>query len=147
MGEFFGFASMLEQTAHQTTAVAVDEGLLPRSLTVTTSPTSSNESHMAGMDMLAVLGRQFHAAQQLVRLRSTRNPNQVIEEKSTFGKHIADAVALLRRLLVLHHSRSASFWSRIRPSIRFSGQIGLGSLPLHPAQPVSSPPRRPPSPR
>jgi uncharacterized membrane protein len=45
------------------------------------------------MDMLAVLGRQFHSAQQLVRLRSTRNPNEVIEKEATFGEHIADAVA------------------------------------------------------
>jgi uncharacterized membrane protein len=46
------------------------------------------------MDMLAVLGRQFHASQQLVRLRATRNPNEVIEEKTTTGDRIADAVAL-----------------------------------------------------
>jgi uncharacterized membrane protein len=45
------------------------------------------------MDMLAVLGRQFHAAQQLVRLRSTRNPNEVIEQEATFGERLADAVA------------------------------------------------------
>ena len=43
--------------------------------------------------MLAVLGRQFHASQQLVRLRATRNPNEVIEEKTTTGDRIADAVA------------------------------------------------------
>ena len=43
--------------------------------------------------MLAVLGRQFHASQQLVRLRAARNPNQVIEERETFGERIADAVA------------------------------------------------------
>jgi CRP/FNR family cyclic AMP-dependent transcriptional regulator len=47
----------------------------------------------AGMDMLAVLGRQFHAAQQLVRVRAARNPNEVIEEEETFGERIADAVA------------------------------------------------------
>jgi len=47
----------------------------------------------AGMDMLAVLGRQFHGAQQLVRLRSTRNPNEVIEKESTLGERIADSVA------------------------------------------------------
>ncbi len=43
--------------------------------------------------MLAVLGRQFHAAQQLVRVRSTRNPNEVIEQEATFGERIADSVA------------------------------------------------------
>ena len=45
------------------------------------------------MDMLTVLGRQFHASQQLVRLRANRNPNEVIEEETTFGERIADAVA------------------------------------------------------
>src|SRR5438094_447670 len=48
---------------------------------------------LAGMDMLAVLGRQFHASQQLVRTRATRNPNEVIEEQATLGERIADSVA------------------------------------------------------
>jgi uncharacterized membrane protein len=45
------------------------------------------------MDLLTVLGRQFHAAQQLVRVRASRNPNEIIEKKATFGEHIADEVA------------------------------------------------------
>jgi uncharacterized membrane protein len=48
---------------------------------------------MAGMDMLAVLGRQFHASQNLVRIRAMRNPNEVIEDEATFGDRIADSVA------------------------------------------------------
>jgi len=43
--------------------------------------------------MLSVLARQFHASQQLVRLRASRNPNEVIEEEATFGERIADTVA------------------------------------------------------
>jgi CRP/FNR family transcriptional regulator, cyclic AMP receptor protein len=46
----------------------------------------------AGMDMLTVLGKQFHASQQLVRLRAMRNANEVIDEKETFAERIADAV-------------------------------------------------------
>jgi uncharacterized membrane protein len=45
------------------------------------------------MDMLRVLGRQFHASQQLVRLRANRHPNDVIEKDATFGERIADVVA------------------------------------------------------
>ena len=41
--------------------------------------------------MLTVLGRQFHASQQLVRTRATRNPNDVIEEGETRGERIADS--------------------------------------------------------
>ncbi|HZQ18686.1 MAG TPA: DUF1003 domain-containing protein [Terriglobales bacterium] len=91
-GEFFGFASMLEQTPHQTTAIAQEETVCVEvdrhdiSVLLERKP-------MAGMDMLTVLGRQFHASQQLVRVRANRNPNQVIEEKETFGERVADSVA------------------------------------------------------
>ncbi len=91
-GEFFGFASMLEQTPHQTTAFAVEETVC---LEVDRDDIAVllQRKPMAGMDMLTVLGRQFHAAQQLVRLRANRNPNEVIEEEATFGERIADSVA------------------------------------------------------
>jgi uncharacterized membrane protein len=45
------------------------------------------------MDMLTVLGKQFHASQQLVRVRASRNPNAMIEKEATFGERIADTVA------------------------------------------------------
>jgi uncharacterized membrane protein len=45
------------------------------------------------MDLLRTLGRQFHASQQLVRVRANRNPNEVIEQEATLGERIADAVA------------------------------------------------------
>jgi hypothetical protein len=48
---------------------------------------------MAGLDLLAVLGRQFHATQRLVQIRATRNPNEVIAETTTIGGRIADSVA------------------------------------------------------
>jgi CRP/FNR family cyclic AMP-dependent transcriptional regulator len=91
-GEFFGFASMLEQTPHETTALALEETVCVevdrRDIAVLLQ-----RKPLAGMDMLTVLGRQFHASQQLVRLRATRNPNELIETESTFGERIADAVA------------------------------------------------------
>jgi uncharacterized membrane protein len=91
-GEFFGFASMLDKTPHQTTAVAMEK---------TTCVEVSRDDiaillqrkPMAGMDMLTVLGHQFHASQQLVRIRASRNANEIIEEKYTFGERIADVVA------------------------------------------------------
>jgi uncharacterized membrane protein len=91
-GEFFGFASMLEQTPHQTTAIALEPS---ECLEVDRNDIAVllQRKPMAGMDMLTVLGKQFHASQQLVRVRANRNPNQVIEEEATFGQHIADRVA------------------------------------------------------
>ena len=91
-GEFFGFASMLDQTAHQTEAVAVEESVCLEVDRNDISILLQRKPH-AGMDMLTVLGRQFHASQQLVRVRASRNPNDVIEEDMTFGQRIADKVA------------------------------------------------------
>jgi uncharacterized membrane protein len=91
-GDFFGLASMLEHTPHQTSAIAQEECTcleLDRhdiSVLIEKKP-------MAGMDMLTVLARQFHASQQLIRDRANRNPNELIEEESTFGERIADSVA------------------------------------------------------
>ncbi len=92
MGEFFGFASMLDQTPHETNAVALDD--------TTCIEVDRNDIQIllerkphSGMDMLAVLGKQFHGAQRLVRLRAQRNPNEVIEEEETFGERVADSVA------------------------------------------------------
>src|SRR5260221_3490274 len=70
-GEFFCFASMLEKTPHQTNATAVEE-------TTCIDPDRADihdlvqRQPMAGMEMPNVLGRQFHAWQQIVRVRAIR---------------------------------------------------------------------------
>jgi len=91
-GEFFGFASMLDRTPHQTNAVALEETVCVEVDQEDIATLVQRKPH-AAMDMLSVLGRQFHAAQQLVRGRAARNPNEIIEEKATFGERVADAVA------------------------------------------------------
>jgi uncharacterized membrane protein len=91
-GEFFGFASMLEQTPHQTDAIALEPTVCIEVDRNDITVLLHRKPH-AGMDMLSVLGRQLHATQQLVRTRAARNPNEIIEEKSTFGERIADSVA------------------------------------------------------
>ena len=91
-GEFFGFASMLEQTPHQTNAIATEDTVAIEVDRNDILILLQRKPH-AGMDMLTVLGRQFHASQQLVRLRASRNPNVLIEEETTFGERIADTVA------------------------------------------------------
>src|SRR6266852_4537954 len=91
-GEFFGFASMLEQTPHQTTAIALEATVCIEVDRHDIAILLERKPH-AGMDMLTVLRRQFHASQQLVRVRAARNPNELIEEKETLGERIADKVA------------------------------------------------------
>jgi len=91
-GDFFGFASLLDQTPHQTTAIAIEETRCVEVDRHDIAVLLQQKPH-AGMDMLTVLGQHLHSAQQLVRGRAARNPNQMIEEKATVGERIADSVA------------------------------------------------------
>jgi len=91
-GEIFGFASMLAQTPHQTEATAVqatecvEVDLHDITVLLRRKPD-------AGLDLLTVMGKQFHAAERLVRIRAARNPNDVIEGAETLGERVADVVA------------------------------------------------------
>ena len=91
-GAFFGFASMLDQVPHKTSAVATESTTC---LEVDRNDISTllRTKPMAGLDMLTVVARQFHNAQDLIRVRAARNPNSVIEDKETVGERIADRVA------------------------------------------------------
>jgi uncharacterized membrane protein len=91
-GEFFGFASMLEQNPHQTSSLALEE---TSCLEVSRDDIAVllQRKPDAGMDLLTALGRQIHATQELIRLRATRNPNDLFETEETFGEHVADGVA------------------------------------------------------
>jgi uncharacterized membrane protein len=92
VGEIFGFASMLEQTPHHTNAVALEESTCLEIDRNDIAVLLERKPH-AGMDLLTVLGRQFHAAQELARARAGRNPNDLIEKEATLGERVADAVA------------------------------------------------------
>jgi len=91
-GEFFGFASMLEQTSHHTSAIALEQTTCLEISRDDILTLLQRKPH-AGMDLLTTLGRQFHAAEELVRVRASRNPNEFIEQEATFGERIADKVA------------------------------------------------------
>jgi CRP/FNR family cyclic AMP-dependent transcriptional regulator len=91
-GEPFGFASMLDQTPHQTAAMAMEETTCVE-IDRHDIEVLLQKQPMAGMDMMTVMARQFHSSQELVRVRAARNPNQLIEEEETFGERIADKVA------------------------------------------------------
>jgi CRP/FNR family transcriptional regulator, cyclic AMP receptor protein len=91
-GDFFGFASMLEDVPHQTTAIAMEATscieIDREDLTALVS-----RKPLAGLDLLTAIAREIHSTQQLVRVRAARNPNQIIDENETFGERIADKVA------------------------------------------------------
>jgi CRP/FNR family transcriptional regulator, cyclic AMP receptor protein len=91
-GDFFGFASMLEQTPHQTMAIALQDTICLEVSRDDIAVLLERKPH-SGMDLLSTLGRQFHASQQLVRTRATRNPNEIIEQHANWSERIADSVA------------------------------------------------------
>jgi uncharacterized membrane protein len=91
-GEIFGLASMLSASPHQTTAVALEDTV---AIEIDRTDLSQliQRKPMAGLDMLTMVGRQFRAAQDLVRMRAAKNPNEVIEEQLSVGDEVADRVA------------------------------------------------------
>ena len=91
-GEMFGLSSMLSAAPHQTTAIALEE---TASIEIDRDDIAEllQRKPMAGLDMLTMVGRQFRAAQDLVRMRAARNPNEVIAEQLRVGDRVADAVA------------------------------------------------------
>jgi CRP/FNR family cyclic AMP-dependent transcriptional regulator len=91
-GDFFGFASLISETPHQTSAMAEDE-VTCLAIGRDDIATLIARRPAAGLDMLTMQARQFHASQQLVRARANRNPNELIEEQSTWGQRLADSVA------------------------------------------------------
>jgi CRP/FNR family cyclic AMP-dependent transcriptional regulator len=91
-GDFFGMASMLEGTAHRTTAIAMEPTTC---MEVDRHDISVllDKKPQAGLDMLTVLAGEIHNAQKVISDRANRNPNELIDEQETFGERIADHVA------------------------------------------------------
>jgi CRP/FNR family transcriptional regulator, cyclic AMP receptor protein len=118
-GDFFGFASLLEQTPHQTMAIALEETVCLEVSREDIAVLLERKPH-SGMDLLSTLGRQFHASQQLVRTRATRNPNEVIEQHAIWSERIADSVA--------HFGGS---WTFILVFIAFTVVYSLINILLH----------------
>jgi CRP/FNR family cyclic AMP-dependent transcriptional regulator len=91
-GDIFGFASMLESTEHKTTAYATEASTCLE-LDRNDLGALFEKKPMAGLDMLTVLAREIHSAQQMVKERSAKSPNELIDADETFGERIADKVA------------------------------------------------------
>jgi uncharacterized membrane protein len=91
-GDVFGFASMLEGTAHHTTAIATEA---TSCIEVDRNDISAllAAKPQAGLDMLTVIAGEIHTAQRVISGRANRNPNELIDQQETFGERIADRVA------------------------------------------------------
>src|SRR5215471_1125118 len=68
-GEFFGFASMMAERPHQTEAITTEATTCIEVAREDIGELLHRKPH-AGLDMMAVLGRQFQSSQHLVRIRA-----------------------------------------------------------------------------
>jgi uncharacterized membrane protein len=118
-GDFFGFASMLEQTVHQAEAIATEDSSCIEVDRNDLTILFEQKPH-AAMDLLGFLGRQLHLAHDLARKRSLRPPNEVIDEQETFGERIADHVAAF-----------GGSWAFIITFITFMAVYALINVLLH----------------
>lgn len=91
-GDIFGMSSLLAQSEHLTTAVAMDPTY---TIEIDRSDISIllQRKPMAGLDMMTMLEKQLRTTQELMRNRVVRNPNIEIEQAETVGERMADAVA------------------------------------------------------
>lgn len=92
-GEFFGLASMLQQSGRMTTAMVLEDEVVCVEIDRDDLLELVTRRPSAAMDMLTVQARQFHTVQKLAQSRSHRSPNELIDERTTFGERVADAVA------------------------------------------------------
>src|SRR5579859_2966916 len=91
-GELFGELSLLDSQPRSagalalepTTTFVIDRDDLKR--LVTKKPESA-------LDIMAILGERIRKTDFLLKSRFTRNPNDVVAEKATFGERVADQVA------------------------------------------------------
>ncbi len=91
-GDMCGMSSLLANSNHQTTAVAIED---TRAIEIDRNDISIllMKRPMAGLDMMSMLEKHLRATHELIRTRVTRNPNEEIEDVETLGDHLADVVA------------------------------------------------------
>ena len=91
-GEIFGELSLFDGEPRSATVTAVEP---TRTFLVDRDDLGRLFARrpQAAIDVLAVLGRRLRATDVLLSERVARNPNEVVDEKATFGDRVADGVA------------------------------------------------------
>jgi CRP/FNR family transcriptional regulator, cyclic AMP receptor protein len=87
-----GMSSLLAESPHLTTAVAMEDTSAIE-IDRNDIQTLLMKKPLAGLDMMTMVEKQLRAVHELMRTRVSRNPNEEIEESSTLGDRMADAVA------------------------------------------------------
>ncbi len=128
-GEFFGFASMLEQTAHQTEAVARRRKRLPGS-----GP--RRYRHSAATQASCRNGHVDRAGPPVSRLAATgAGPRQPQSQRRHRGRHDLRRThrrpgRQLRRIVDIHHHVRRRHYASTPPSMSSCGRQSHG-IPIH----------------
>ena len=91
-GDLVGMSSMLAESSHMTTAVAMED---TQAIEIDRGDIAAllQKKPLAGLDMMTMIEKHLRASQELLRIRVVRNPNDVMEERETLGERVADGVA------------------------------------------------------
>src|SRR5258708_36312758 len=91
-GDVLGELSFLDGGSRTATAVALED---TQTLTMDRERLLEfiDKHPHAALDLLTVLGRRLRSTTELLRSQVTRNVNEEVEERLTFGQRIADKVA------------------------------------------------------
>jgi CRP/FNR family cyclic AMP-dependent transcriptional regulator len=92
VGGLLGMSSLLAQSDHLTTAIAVEDTC---AIEIDRSDISTllQQKPLAGLDMMTMIETQLRSTHELMRTRVTRNLNEAMEEAETLGDRLADVVA------------------------------------------------------
>jgi len=91
-GEMFGELSLLSSESRSSTALAVEP---TRTFIIDRDDLQRlfAQKPAAALDVMAILGKRIRDTDILLRRRVSRNPNEAIEERLSFGDRVADMVA------------------------------------------------------
>src|SRR5262249_20568781 len=91
-GGLLGMSSLLANSNHLTTAMAVED-TCPIKIDRSDISTLLQKKPLAGLDMMTMIEKQLRATHELVRMRVTKNPNTEFEQSESLGDRLADSVA------------------------------------------------------
>jgi len=89
VGGLMGMSSLLAQANHLTTAVAI-EPTCAIEIDRNDISTLLQKKPQAGLDMMTMIEKQLRATHELMRTRVSRNPNDELQIKPTFGEKLSD---------------------------------------------------------
>jgi uncharacterized membrane protein len=94
VGGMLGMSSLLSNSTHLTTAVAI-EATCAIEIDRNDISTLLQKKPLAGLDMMTMIEKQLRATHELMRTRVIRNPNDEVVTQPTFGEKLSDFLTMV----------------------------------------------------